>query len=133
MPLPTPVGHFSSLGANDLPCINPHACYAISTREEFKHMSKELAKIPNSLRLYRRKNGLSQKDIARLLGHKSSTAVSSYEQGTKSPHLLNLLKLEIINRVPVAYLYWDCYRTLRQEIRRKEELLRNHKAAELKC
>jgi len=96
-------------------------------------MGKESAKIPNSLRLYRRKNGLSQKDIARLLGYKSSTAVSSYEQGTKSPHLLNLLKLEIINRVPVAYLYWDCYRTLRQEIRRKEELLRNHKAAELKC
>ena len=96
-------------------------------------MGNVSAKIPNSLRLYRRKNGLSQKDIARLLGYKSSTAVSSYEQGTKSPHLLNLLKLEIINRVPVAYLYWDSYRTLRQEIRRKEELLHSLKGQGAKC
>jgi transcriptional regulator with XRE-family HTH domain len=96
-------------------------------------MGKVSAKIPNSLRLYRRKNGLSQKDIARLLGYKSSTTVSSYEQGAKSPQLVNLLKLEIINRVPVAYLYWDCYRTLRQEIRRKEELLRSLKGGEVKC
>ena len=78
-------------------------------------MGKESAKIPNSLRLYRRKNGLSQKDIARLLGYKSSTAVSNYEQGTKSPHLVNLLKLEIINRVPVAFLYRECYQALRED------------------
>jgi transcriptional regulator with XRE-family HTH domain len=87
-------------------------------------MGKESAKISNSLRLYRRKSGLSQKHIASLLGYRSTTTVSSYERGTKAPQLTNLLKLEIIYRIPVSFLYWDHYQGLRQEIRGKEEKLR---------
>jgi transcriptional regulator with XRE-family HTH domain len=88
-------------------------------------MSSEQVKIQNSLRLYRRKRGLSQKDIARLLGYRSTTAISSYERGTKAPQLTNLLKLEIIYRIPVAFLFWDHYQELRNEIRRKEEKFQN--------
>lgn len=87
-------------------------------------MDKESTKIPNSLRLYRRKRGLSQKYIARLLGYRSTSAVSSYERGTKAPQLINLLKLEIIYRIPVSFLYWDHYQWLREELRAKEERLR---------
>jgi transcriptional regulator with XRE-family HTH domain len=90
-------------------------------------MSNERVKIQNSLRLYRRKRGLSQKDIARLLGYQSTTAISSYERGTKAPQLTNLLRLEIIYRIPVAFLFWDHYRELRNEIHRKEEKILDRK------
>ncbi len=81
--------------------------------------------ISNDLWAYRRKNGLSQKRVAVFLNHKTSSQLSHYERGVKYPNLLNALKLEIIYRVPVAFLYGDLYRKLREDIRVREEKLNN--------
>lgn len=78
---------------------------------------------PNHLWSYRRKNSLSQKRVAFFLGHKTASQLSHYERGVKHPNLINALKLEIVYRVPVAFLFGDLYQKLRDDIRAKEEKL----------
>ncbi|HEY2933116.1 MAG TPA: helix-turn-helix transcriptional regulator [Acidobacteriota bacterium] len=62
----------------------------------------------------------SQSRVARLLGHKNEEMLSRYEHGRSLPPLLTALKLEIIYRVPVAFLYPELYETLRNRIRAEE-------------
>ena len=81
-------------------------------------------KIPNSLWTYRKKTGLSQKRVAFFLGHKTSSQLSNYERGKKTPGLENALKLEIIYKVPVAFLYKDLYQKLQAEVGFKREKLK---------
>ena len=76
--------------------------------------------ITNCLWACRRKNGLSQQKVAVFLGHKKSSQLSHYECGRKLPNLTTALKLEIIYRTPVAFLFYDLYSRLREEIRTKE-------------
>ena len=59
----------------------------------------------NLLAKYRRRIGYSQKRVAHLIGHKSHGALSSYECGRTLPTLTTALKLEIILRTPVAFLF----------------------------
>jgi transcriptional regulator with XRE-family HTH domain len=75
----------------------------------------------NRLALFRRKRGYSQLRVAHLLGHKSHGALSSYEQGRALPTLLTALRLEIVLRTPVAFLFPDVYDSARFEIRAEEE------------
>jgi transcriptional regulator with XRE-family HTH domain len=78
----------------------------------------------NSLLLYRRRMGFSQKHVARLLGHPNTGMLSRYERGRSLPPLLTGLRLEIIYRVPVAFLYGERYEQLRELVRQDEENLR---------
>jgi transcriptional regulator with XRE-family HTH domain len=78
-------------------------------------------KYKNSLLLYRRRMGFSQKHIARLLGHPTTQMLSRYERGDCLPPLLTALRLEIIYRVPVAFLYGSIYDAIRHETRESEE------------
>ena len=80
--------------------------------------------IPNNLWTYRKKNGLSQKQVAFLLGHKTASQLSRYEKGIKLPGLINTLKLEIIYRTPVSFIFYEHYQRLKNEIRSKEDGLR---------
>jgi transcriptional regulator with XRE-family HTH domain len=75
----------------------------------------------NRIAFYRRRLGYSQRRVARLLGHKSHGALSCYEHGNVFPSLPVALRLEIILRIPVAFLFPDRYEGLRKEIRDKEE------------
>ncbi len=75
----------------------------------------------NNLWAYRKKTGLSQKSVAFYLGQKTASQLSHYEQGGKIPGLINALKLEIVYRTPVAFLFHDLYRKLKEDIRKKEE------------
>lgn len=59
----------------------------------------------NRLAMQRRKLGYSQRVVARLLGHKSHAALSSYERGRVVPTLATGLRLELILHVPVALLF----------------------------
>lgn len=77
--------------------------------------------IKNHLWLYRKRMGFSQKQVALLLGHKSTWPISDYERGKRLPTLTTALKLEIILRVPVAFLYQDLYGNLKRKIRATEE------------
>ena len=78
---------------------------------------------PNSLVLYRRRMGFSQKQVARLLGQRDPSMVSHYEHGRALPPLTVALGLEIVYRVPVAFLFPGMYEELRRHIRHTEDSL----------
>ena len=64
--------------------------------------------------------GFTQKQVARLLGHRDASMVSHYEHGRALPPLAVALCLEIIYRVPVAFLFPSMYDELKENIRREE-------------
>ena len=82
--------------------------------------------IKNNLWIYRKRMGYSQKVVARLLGHKSLAHISDYERGKRLPGLETALKLEIILRVPVAFLYQSHYTELKRKIRETEKAIQSH-------
>jgi len=77
----------------------------------------------NNLVLYRRRMGFTQRQVARLLGHANTSMGSHYEHGRALPPLPTALGLEIVYRVPVAFLFPMMYDELRREIRKHEETL----------
>jgi len=81
--------------------------------------------LQNSLWTYRKKMGFSQKRTASFMGIKRTNDLSRYEHGVKLPNLINALKLEIIYRTPVAFLFGELYEQLREEIREKEKKLKS--------
>lgn len=87
----------------------------------------KIKKVKNCLRLYRKKNGLQQKEVASLMGFKTTTSISHYERGSKFPSLRNALRLEIVYHTPVAFLFRELYEDLKKEIQvRREKSLKNY-------
>jgi transcriptional regulator with XRE-family HTH domain len=80
--------------------------------------------VKNSLWTVRNKMGFSQKSVACSLGLKRTSVLSRYEHGKRVPGLINALKLEIVYRTPVAFLFPDLYLELKRKIRGKEEKIR---------
>jgi len=77
----------------------------------------------NQLLLYRKRSRLSQKQVARLLGDRDESVLSRYERGEVLPPLESALKLEIIYRIPAAFLFPGLYGRLREDIRSLESKL----------
>jgi transcriptional regulator with XRE-family HTH domain len=90
-------------------------------------MGNNTITIKNYLWTYRKKMGFSQKRAAYFIGLKGTNALSRYEHGSKLPGLINALKLEIVYRTPVAFLFASLYEKLKKEIRSKEEKLEAEK------
>ena len=67
--------------------------------------------------------GFTQKQVARLLGYSDTSMISHYEHGRSFPPLPIALGLEIILRVPVAFLFPGLYEELRNRIRKMENNL----------
>lgn len=85
----------------------------------------------NTLWISRKKVGLGQKSVARLLGHKTTSAISEYETGRILPNLRTALKLAAIYRTPVADLYASLYGEIESEIdaaRLKHPIIRHSSA-----
>jgi len=78
-------------------------------------------RIPNTLRKYRRSMGLKQQDVAKLLGIRSSSRISRWENGEGIPNLVNAVKLAILYRSMVDSLFVDLLRHLREEMQEKQE------------
>lgn len=66
---------------------------------------------------------LTPSHIAQLLGHKDTALWSDYESGKHLPSLSNALRLGIILRVPVEFLFYALHDELRSSIRAEEERL----------
>lgn len=75
----------------------------------------------NALKPYRKARGLSQRDVARILGLRSSSQISRWETGATPPSLLNAMKLAVLYRALVDALFIDLRHMLQEEIYRKEE------------
>jgi transcriptional regulator with XRE-family HTH domain len=70
----------------------------------------------NALWISRKRSGLGQKSVARLLGIKSRSPISEYETGRLLPNLRTALKLSAIYAVPVNELYGSLYGEIEQEV-----------------
>lgn len=77
--------------------------------------------VPNLLRKYRRTKGLKQIEVAQILGLKSTSRISRWEQGSCIPSMLNLFKLSVLYKVMVDSFFIDLIRELRTDIRKREE------------
>jgi len=64
-----------------------------------------LDKLPNYLRTYRRRAGLTQDEVAYLLGNESGTQVSRYERFARQPSLRTVVAYEVIFRAPALELF----------------------------
>lgn len=78
----------------------------------------------NNLVLYRKRMGFTQKRVAGLLGLRDTSMLSHYEHGRALPSLAVAFKLEVVYRVPVAFLFPAIYNELKRDIRAQEESLR---------
>ena len=59
----------------------------------------------NLIRKHRKKTGLSQRDIAALLGYRSHWQVSRHERSDAIPPLLAALAYQVIFQVPVSIIF----------------------------
>src|SRR5437764_724537 len=79
------------------------------------------SKLENRIRVARKRSNLEHKQIAYLLGHKSSDQISRFENDGRLPLLPNALKLEIILDMPLRWLFPELYERLRAEIKARAE------------
>ncbi len=77
--------------------------------------------IPNCLRRYRKARGLNQKEVAKILGLKSASAISRWENGLCIPSTMNLFRLASLYRTMVDALFIDLLRLLRSDLHKREE------------
>ncbi|MBE7487006.1 helix-turn-helix transcriptional regulator [bacterium] len=78
----------------------------------------------NYLRMFRRSAGLTQKELAYLLGIHSASPISRYERSLREPSLHTLLAFELIFRTPGRRLFAGVYEDLhRRTLGRTKRLL----------
>ncbi len=70
----------------------------------------------NQLRKYRLLMGLTQSDVARALGFKSTNRIIRWEQGTAYPSVTNLAKLSVLYATLCEQLYQDLFEEVREEV-----------------
>lgn len=72
--------------------------------------------IPNCLRSYRKARGLLQKEVAAILGMKSASIVSRWENGACLPKPLTMFKLAVLYRTMADALFIDLRRALKDDL-----------------
>ncbi len=77
----------------------------------------------NYLRMYRKRAGFSQAEIAFLLGTKSAAKVSRYEHGRRQPSLRTLLACEVVLGAPARELFAGEFRSIENMTKRRAILL----------
>lgn len=79
--------------------------------------------LPHYLRSERKRAGLSQRDVAALLGDRTVSKISRYERWRRLPPLRMALAYEAILGKPVAQLFSGTYAPIRTEVARRARLL----------
>jgi len=77
--------------------------------------------IKNNIRTFRMRRGLSQKEVARLLGHRNQSLLSHWENGNKLPSLMNLFKLSAALKVPGELLYRNLFQSANYEVHQRKK------------
>lgn len=60
----------------------------------------------NNLRTLRKARGLTQKEVANLMGLKAEDRISHWEKGQLVPHMKNLIKLSQVYQVSIQELFF---------------------------
>jgi transcriptional regulator with XRE-family HTH domain len=80
-------------------------------------------KLENYLRTYRKRSGLSQEEVAFLLGCQNGTKVSRYERFARKPSLESLFAYEVVFGAPARELFAGAYQKVEKRISNRAELL----------
>lgn len=78
-------------------------------------------KLPNYVRLYRKRLGLSQQELAFLLGWRDGSHPSRYEYFSSIPRLRTALALAVIFRVSVHELFSGEYKKIESAVYRQAQ------------
>lgn len=81
------------------------------------------SKLPNYLRTYRKRSGLSQAEVAYLVGVSNGQKVSRYELSNRRPALETILAYEALFGVPAQALFAGVYAAVEGETRRRARVL----------
>lgn len=79
--------------------------------------------LPNYLRMFRKRSGLCQRELAYLLGRKSGSKVSRYESERRRPGFETLLAYEITFQVCLHALFAGEYRQLSANVIKRAQRL----------
>lgn len=80
-------------------------------------------RLTNYLRPHRKRCGLSQGEVAFLLGCRSGSKVSAFERGVREPKLRTLLAFTLLYELPLEDLYAELFAQVRRELARRTRLL----------
>lgn len=72
--------------------------------------------ITNNLRMYRKKAGLRQRDVAFSLGFGHTDRISRWEHGVAVPHIMNLFRLAALYNTTPQELYAETWTTIVKEV-----------------
>lgn len=72
--------------------------------------------IPNAIKQYRKAKGLSQKQLATMMGFKDKTWISHWENGKAIPNLISAIKLSVFLGVPINELFHHLTNRVREEV-----------------
>ncbi len=90
-------------------------------------------RLENYLRTHRKQSGLTQQEVAFLLGCEDGTLVSRYEKRRRLPPIETALACEEIFGVPVAQIFEGMRQSVRKDIaKRRLELMSSLRAKTLK-
>ena len=73
---------------------------------------------PNHLRRYRKQAGLQQNQVAEMLGLKSTSLISRWENSFSYPDLINAFKLAVAYGTTVDALYFDLRESIKGDMKR---------------
>src|SRR2546428_13274423 len=76
-------------------------------------------RLPNYLKTHRKRAGLSQDEVAFLLGCRSGAKVSRYERLARRPRLETAFAYEAVFGVPARELFAGAYEKVEEEIRKR--------------
>ena len=79
--------------------------------------------LQNYLRTYRKRSGLTQTEVAFLLGSDDGMKVSRYERRVQRPTLETALAYEAIFRIPAKKLFAGLYQKVKKETMSRTQLL----------
>lgn len=80
-------------------------------------------RLKNYLRAYRKRSGLSQKEIAYLLGSQSGTKVSRYERLARQPSIETVFAYKVIFGANARDLFAGMFQKVEQATRKRARLL----------
>ena len=79
--------------------------------------------LKNYLRMYRRRTGLSEREVAYLLGCHHSSKESRYEHGVRCPNLQTVFAYETVYGAPPENLFSGIYHEVRKATMRRARAL----------
>ncbi len=78
---------------------------------------------PNYIRTCRKRTGLTQEEVAFLLGSKSSAGISRHERLKQTPDLETLLAYELLFQTPVRNLFSRTHQEVELKLKQRIRLL----------